>query len=51
MPKPYPDIEPIPGMPENVPKAIMRAPPKDEWRFEKERRAKPAAEPDTDVAS
>lgn len=37
MPKPYPDIEPIPDTPENVAKAVMQGSPKDEWKFEKER--------------
>ena len=48
MPKRYPDIEPIPDPPENVAKAIMRGAPKDEWQFEKERHANPAAESDED---
>lgn len=39
MPKTYPDTEPIPDTPDNIAKAIMQGPPKDEWRFEKERRA------------
>ena len=42
MPKPYPEIEPIPDTPENIARAIMKGPPKEEWDFKKERGAEPA---------
>ena len=35
----HPDTEPIPDTMENIARAIMQGPPKDEWRFEDELRA------------
>ena len=35
--KNYPDFEPIPDTMENIARAIMQAPPKKDWRFEKKR--------------
>ena len=35
----YPDTAPIPDTMENIARAIMQGPPKDEWRFEDELRA------------
>ncbi len=35
----YPDTEPIPDTMENIARAIMQGPPKQDWRFEDELRA------------
>ena len=48
MRKPYPDIEPIPDTPENIAKAIMQGPPKEEWDFEKGREPESAQPVDSE---
>ena len=44
------DIEPIPDTPENIAKAIMRGPPKEEWDFEKPAQSESAQPVDSEEA-
>jgi len=47
--KPLPPADPIPDTPENVAAAILQAPPKRKWRYDRlRRRASPKDNPDHD---